>query len=247
MKSVFKEEWCAAFRYLCAWDKQTDIKFGEVSKNSRWKQDVVSSLETIGGIKSIMMCMKAKIPLHGRSKEEVGIKDCHDLYDELGKCKAGNLPPPAVPPAGTSNTQETGTATSQNNEATPTDHASAQMIEDLAITAGENNVMRILGGDAAIPKGLVENQFKMYQEAQDFFKNCHVTTDESQYKAIAQNFAKSGRSILVVDCRTSIKSAIAQELTNMATLATGSGHDKFRLLTYCGHRLTILGDSELII
>ena len=242
MKSTFKDEWCAAMRYLCAWDKTTDIKFGDVSRNSKWKQDVVSSLESLGGIKSILMCMKGKIPLHGESKEQIGIKDCHDLYEELAKCKAGNLPPPAVPPAGRNDTQEKGTATSQNGEA-PTDAASAQMIEDLAVSAGENSVLKILGGDASVPQGLEENQFKMYQEAQEYLKNCHVCTDESQYKTVAANFAKSGRCILVVDCRTSIKSVIAQELTNMATLATGSGHDKFRLLTCCGHRLNILGDN----
>ena len=243
MKSTFKDEWCAAMRYLCAWDKTTDIKFGDVSRNSKWKQDLVSSLESLGGIKSILMCMKAKIPLHGTSKEEVGIKDCHDLYEELEKCKAGNLPPPAVPPAVRSDTQEKGTATSQNGEASSTDHASAQMIAELAVTAGENSVLRILGGDAAVPQGLEEKQFKMYQEAQEYFKNCHVCTDEPQFKTIALNFVKGGRCILVVDCRTSIKSVIAQELTNMATLATGSGHDKFRLLTCCGSRLTILGDN----
>ena len=243
MKSTFKDEWCAAMRALCAWERTTDIKFGDVSRDSEWKKNVVSSLESVGGIQSILMCLKAKIPLHGTSGEEVGIKDCHDLYDELGKCKAGNLPPPAVPPAGKSDAQQKGTATSQSDDGLATDMASAQMIEDLAVTAGENNVLRVLGGDAALPKGLSDSQFKMYQEAQEYFKNCHVCTDESQYKTIAQNFAKSGRCILVLDCRTSIKSVIAQELTNMATLATGAGHEKFRLLTFCGNRDKILSDT----
>ena len=104
--------------------------------------------------------------------------------------------------------------------------------------------MASLGASDAATFVLSAAEKELYDATVEYLKCVEVTNNLETWKANSSIAARSGRSILVSDFRTSVKSCIAGSITELATIAGASKHNQFRLLTFCGVRIEHLGDVE---
>jgi hypothetical protein len=81
-------------------------------------------------------------------------------------------------------------------------------------------------------------------ESVAYLENVGVGSNYDKFVANANKLAAAGRCILVNDCRTSLKSVISDGIVTLGTIAGSAAHDRFRMLTFVGPRLEILGDIE---
>ena len=71
-------------------------KYGQTAELSPAFKYILGHLRTRAGLKKVKQCRVSKMPLQGKSAEEVGIQEIWDLYQQFDLCKAGGLPPPAT-------------------------------------------------------------------------------------------------------------------------------------------------------
>lgn len=69
-------------------------RFGAVCSNSQAFHRLIAQLETKAGLQGVLACSKASVLLHSPT----GIPECLSIFEELSRCHAGGLPPPAVWP-----------------------------------------------------------------------------------------------------------------------------------------------------
>ena len=101
-KQVFETTWCQGARAVQSWETVMTKKIGQVATESAAFHAMLKKLKSIGGIqKAYDTTVNKRLPLHGKSESEPGIFECRLLFQEMEKCKAGGLPPPAQLPTAT--------------------------------------------------------------------------------------------------------------------------------------------------
>ena len=245
VKSDFVEKWCKCLRALQAWEKTSTTRFGDVASKSLWFSRVVESLATVSGIDKMNRCLASNTPFHGKGAENVGIEECHQLYKELSRCKAGGLPPPAVPASGDI---KDGLPPDQKDGLPPaeTEVDEASKLVELQASAREQGVLASLVGAEACPEGLTEEQSRLYNKAKAYFDPCNITTSEAAFTETAKQWSSTGRAILVNDCRTTVKGTIAEAATLLSQIATVPGAHAHRMFTFIGNRSSIEHRSDAI-
>ena len=94
----FREKICRPLKVVEVWANLMKKRFGQVASKSKAFERVVSMLHTQGGLKKVLAMCDSGTMLHGTSQDSPGIVECHRIVQEMEKCKAGGLPPPAVLP-----------------------------------------------------------------------------------------------------------------------------------------------------
>ena len=97
----FQEQICKPLKVVEAWSYLMIKRFGQVASKSKAFDRVVLSLRTPGGLRKVSAMCASGVVLHGTSTENPGIIECFRIVEEMQKCKAGGLPPPAVLPDAT--------------------------------------------------------------------------------------------------------------------------------------------------
>ena len=95
---AFQEEICQRMKLVDLWKRHLHHKFGAVATQSEAVQRFIDHLTTKAGLLKVQECIVNSVPCHGNGGAESGIPECKALYNELDRCKAGGLPPPAVQP-----------------------------------------------------------------------------------------------------------------------------------------------------
>ena len=88
---TFVDKICMPMKVLEVWQCLLIKRFGAVASNSSAVRRLVASLETKAGLQSVVACAKASVLLHSPT----GIPECVTIFEELARCHAGGLPPPA--------------------------------------------------------------------------------------------------------------------------------------------------------
>ena len=73
-------------------------RFGSVAKASPALKRLTTQLSTFNGLGTVVTTAASGVVLHGASNTQIGISECHYLFKEMEKCKAGGLPPPVTIP-----------------------------------------------------------------------------------------------------------------------------------------------------
>ena len=175
-------------------------RFGQVASLSKAFDRVVSMLRTPGGVgKALAMCDSGTM-LHGTSQDSPGIVECYRIVQEMEKCKAGGLPPPAVLPDADPASQ----ASQDNSEA---DLGTGPEVFD------ENEAEAVL---SAISGGITTERCTapLVEIVVQDLRNIHFHADLAMMKdAVASMMkASSGCLLFILDCPTSRVVVVAQHL-----------------------------------
>ena len=230
-------EVCVRLKLVELWERYLFQRFGETAKNCRAVQKLVAHLCTKLGLAKVAACIDQNIPCHGKTSSG-GILECRALVQELEKCKAGGLPPPAVQP----DLAEVAKA--------PTKRESASRDEDsliiVAAIASDEALRCSLAAFADTfgseqkhsPPGVCQRDFELFTKATDYLEPVTFFPDEREFNNCCRAVMANGRSFCIIDLGTSRKSHIGGAIEVFAFLMANC--ENSRLVT------TLLNRTDLI-
>jgi hypothetical protein len=197
-KDEFREKICRPLKVVEVWANLMKKRFGQVASKSKAFDRVVSMLRTSGGLKKVLAMCDSGTMLHGTSQDSPGIVECHRIVQEMEKCKAGGLPPPAVLP-------DADPASQDHPEADPVTGPEEAFDQNAA-----EAVLSAISGAATTEHGIAPLMEIVDQD----LRNIHFHGDVAGMKdAVASMMkASSGRLLFVLDCPTSRVGVVATHL-----------------------------------
>ena len=224
---LFQTQICAPLKTLELWASQMRTTFGKTATDHPAFDRVVSALQTKSGLSKVVTCMKNQMRLHGTSSEAPGIQECHSLWMELRKLKAGGSESqPQV---------QEGTATSsQDPEAAaaasgPSDELGSMMLVDVD------------DGTAVIEDPIEIAAKKHAEEEAD---HVHIVYDQDDLlRKVDAKAPASGRVIFLIDAPTSQKSVTNSYIDLVAKVAVKASLVRASVGIICSQRADLLSSS----
>ena len=238
-------EVCARLKVVDSWRSFLFVKFGDVARNSEAVKKLVDHLCTKPGLAQVQACMAQRIALHGSGHGDAGISECRALFQELTRCKAGGLPPPAIQPDAL--IQGGGDPQVADQEAkTPDSRTKADEISRIvAASLASEDAMRVAlqeGTDAAEgrPFGVDQREYELFTRATRYLDPVSFMENEDEFKAAATRMFAAGRTCYIIDLPTSRKGVIGAAIDLCSGLLQNQSNA--RLITTLQDRTDILHD-----
>ena len=220
---------CKALKVVDLWERSTIKKFGQVAQESQGFASFVAHLMTRGGVRKVLACMDSNTHLHGNSDSNIGIRECHEFYEQFAKCLAGSNPPPAVDPAAAASTP-------------PPPPAPAPVVvdEDFVALAG------LVGKEE---DKLDENDMKDIEAARVKMNSVEICRTKDQLLQRAAVYESRAATVLIdfpTSSKLSICSAIdigmeiVDKVKNLDSRVTITMHNRFVIFGEADARLNII-------
>lgn len=238
-------EVCNRLKLVELWQRFLFTKYGDVAAKSDAVEKLVNHLCTRVGLLKVQECITQSIPCHGTGHGDSGIPECRVIVQELDRCKAGGLPPPAVQPdvvvtaGGAAPPQEPQEAQTPMSTA----EAAAKVIDAASMASDEITRLGLEMAeedpdDSQRPRGLTQREYELLLKAQRYLEPVSFFDSQEGFKEACTQALSVGRTVCIVDMPTSRKSSISTAIETFAALI--EDNDKTRLIT------TMLGRTDLI-
>ncbi|CAE7467364.1 unnamed protein product [Symbiodinium sp. CCMP2592] len=224
---LFQTQICAPLKTVELWASQVRTTFGKTATDHPAFDRVVTALQTKSGLFKVVTCMKNQMRLHGISSEAPGIQECHALWVELSKLKAGGSESQPV--------AQEGTATSSQDPQTAVAASG---------TADELGSMMLVDLDDGT--GVVEDPIEIAakKHADQEADHVHIVYDHDDLlRKVEAKAPASGRVVFLIDAPTSQKSVTNTYIDLVAKLAMKASLTRASVGIICSQRADLLSSS----
>ena len=249
----FENRWCAPLRVAELWTKRFLSRFGDVARTNPGFQRVVDMLHSKAGRSKILACMTSGCPLEGRSSEDCGIAECHNIVAELKNKKAGSSHPAENPPGSTTAGADNNTTSGAEHrdappvappvpveEATPEEKADSDIMQEL-FNASFKPQQR-----SSVPIPTQKEEAKdsvsvVYAKSKEELSSIKVYDDManlSEVLAPALAVNATGRTMMFVDAPSSKAKVAAAYLSAVGVAAKAAKLQRSVVLASVGPRMT---------
>ena len=224
----FSSDLCRSLKAVQNLELHIVRKYGEALTKGNARNNLVRSLCTESGLKKVLSCLAAGIPLQGKSESEVGILEVRNYINELEKCKAGGDQP------------------------APTDNKGQSPVKDGSRTAPYADIRDVAefatlvaaGGETQVQR-LSEEDREHIEETQAYISTVtfYQEPDKVRVAAISR---KDARITVIIDAGTSGKVGYAVLIDlayDITKVSTQSQH--VVVLTLLRSRLDLLSDVKM--
>ena len=239
---VFKQCICMPMKLLRTWCSLLEKRFGSVCVQSPAYQRLRQHLNTLAGLKKVAACAKANVLLH----QSGGVPECIGLFEELTKCLAGGLPPPASLVLLNADEKER-LAERQRHEEEAAAIARAKANEEATMEldmlgmgpGGPKDDPSVSAGSGVAPKAV--------DALEENMRLVHFAESTAAVKSMSQPLVSSTARTSVVLDMVSTNSSVAadavgtaHELWLMYQQGMGLNRTRFRILVLCGSRFDLV-------
>jgi hypothetical protein len=232
---TFVDGICKPLKLVETWEGLMLRKFGCVARDSPAFHRVIANLRTAGGLRQVAAVAATGTQLHGSGPNNVGIQECHLIKQEMERCHAGGLPPPAVAPGA----QKQEAAAEECAQVVP-----AGTGDDDEVAAAE--FAALSGGGPGVAEGAGQAPPSLAAEVAKDLAEVRLNADWPALlgEAHVRVQAAGARTLFVVDCPTSRISVLGRALNAAYELwDKASKPQRFRVLVMCHSRLELVAKA----
>ena len=229
----FRGHMCKNFKVIELWERLVKKKFGATATTSRALPRLVEHLVTDTGLKKVQSCWMSKIPLEGKSDNEVGILECRKLWDTFAKQLAGSLAPSATDKSSVS-------ADQSGDPSLPPDQSADNARAELDALSGKD----VQGNDIIAPEDEADMaSAKLSCEAIDVL-------DIGDPKAVETRITEMARKkvIILIECPTSKKTVLVRFIdAAKQTEAHINRPENVKIITLMQSRVAMCSDALVLL